>query len=164
MSLYSGGPIFGRRFASKIWGACFREGLFGGGGGLIIGIFQYFGKNGSRQNWEPKQQALEYQSSVYNFVRLYVTISSCKESRIQLPGNIPLLTQYSFWWRSSNLKATCSSFLSFVWYLIYTGHFTNRACMGDIPPSREHSLSLLEASSRYLSIFFSWNFSWMCST
>ena len=26
--------------------------------------------------------------------------------------------------------------------------------MGDIPLSREHSLSLLEASSRYLSIFF----------
>ena len=43
MGLYSGGLIIGRIFASEIWGAYFREGLFsgGGGGGLIIGILQY---------------------------------------------------------------------------------------------------------------------------
>ena len=41
MGLYSGGFIIGRIFASEIWGALFREGLFfffgggGGGGGLI---------------------------------------------------------------------------------------------------------------------------------
>ena len=38
MGLYSGGLIIGRIFASEIWGAYFREGLFfffGGGGGLL---------------------------------------------------------------------------------------------------------------------------------
>ena len=35
MGLYTGGLIIGRIFASDIWGAYFREGLFffGGGGG-----------------------------------------------------------------------------------------------------------------------------------
>ena len=53
MGLYSGGLIIGRIFASEIWGANFREGLFiylfiiimnfffFGGGGLIIGILRY---------------------------------------------------------------------------------------------------------------------------
>ena len=40
MGLYSGGLIIGRIFASEIWGAYFREGLFFGG--LIIGILRYF--------------------------------------------------------------------------------------------------------------------------
>ena len=51
MGLYSGGFIIGRIFASEIWGAYLREGLFfifyyiffflgGGGGGLIIGILR----------------------------------------------------------------------------------------------------------------------------
>ena len=47
MGLYTGGLIIGRIFASEIWGAYFREGLFiylfsfwGGGGGLIIGILR----------------------------------------------------------------------------------------------------------------------------
>ena len=46
MGLYLGGLI-GRIFASEIWGAYFREGLFifffggGGGVGLIIGILRY---------------------------------------------------------------------------------------------------------------------------
>ena len=46
MGLYSGGLIIGRIFASEIWGAYFREGLYfffffgGGGGGLIIGILR----------------------------------------------------------------------------------------------------------------------------
>ena len=46
MGLYSGGLIIGRIFASEIWGAYFREGLFGGGGGggLIIGILRYISK------------------------------------------------------------------------------------------------------------------------
>ena len=38
MSLYTGGLIIGRIFASEIWGAYFREGLFflgGGEGGLL---------------------------------------------------------------------------------------------------------------------------------
>ena len=36
MGLYSGGLIIGMIFASEIWGAYFREGLFwGGGGGLL---------------------------------------------------------------------------------------------------------------------------------
>ena len=39
MGLYSGGPIIGRIFASEIWWAYFREGLFLGG--LIIGILRY---------------------------------------------------------------------------------------------------------------------------
>ena len=43
MGLYSGGLIIGRIFASEIWGAYFREGLFWGGG-LIIGILQYLKK------------------------------------------------------------------------------------------------------------------------
>ena len=39
MGLYPGGLIIGRIFASEIWGAYFREGLYfgGGGGGLIFG-------------------------------------------------------------------------------------------------------------------------------
>ena len=37
LGLYSGGRNIGRIFASEIWGAYFREGLFWGG--LIIGIF-----------------------------------------------------------------------------------------------------------------------------
>ena len=39
MGLYSGGLIIGRIFASEIWGAYFREGLYfggGGGGGRLI--------------------------------------------------------------------------------------------------------------------------------
>ena len=45
MGLYLGGLIIGRIFASEIWGAYFREGLFfffrgGGGGGLVIGILR----------------------------------------------------------------------------------------------------------------------------
>ena len=49
MGLYSGGLINERIFASEIWGAYFRTGLFfflfffwggGGGGGLIIGILR----------------------------------------------------------------------------------------------------------------------------
>ena len=43
MGLYSGGLIIGRSFASEIWGAYFREGLFLGEGGLIIGILRYLG-------------------------------------------------------------------------------------------------------------------------
>ena len=39
MGLYSGGLIIGRIFASGIWGAYFREGLFLGE--LIIGILRY---------------------------------------------------------------------------------------------------------------------------
>ena len=35
MGLYMGGLIFGRIFASEIWGAYFREGLFLGVGGLL---------------------------------------------------------------------------------------------------------------------------------
>ena len=38
MGLYSGGLIIGRIFASKIWGAYFRQGVFLGE--LIIGIFR----------------------------------------------------------------------------------------------------------------------------
>ena len=38
MGLYSGGLIIGRIFASEIWGAYFREGLFLEG--LIIGILR----------------------------------------------------------------------------------------------------------------------------
>ena len=38
MGLYSGGLIIGKIFASEIWGAYFREGLFLGG--LIIGILR----------------------------------------------------------------------------------------------------------------------------
>ena len=41
MGLYSGGLIIGKKFASEIWGAYFREGLFCGGGGLIIGVLRY---------------------------------------------------------------------------------------------------------------------------
>ena len=41
MGLYTGGLIIGRIFASEIWGAYFREGLYLGGGGLIIGILRY---------------------------------------------------------------------------------------------------------------------------
>ena len=45
MGLYLGGLIIGRIFASEIWGAYFREGLFWrGGGGLIIGILWYLFK------------------------------------------------------------------------------------------------------------------------
>ena len=33
MGVYSGGLIFGTIFATEIWGAYFREGLFFGGGG-----------------------------------------------------------------------------------------------------------------------------------
>ena len=40
MGLYLGGLIIGRIFASEIWGAYFREGVFWGGG-IIIGILQY---------------------------------------------------------------------------------------------------------------------------
>ena len=39
MGLYSGGLIIGMIFASEIWGAYFREGLFLGG--LIFGILWY---------------------------------------------------------------------------------------------------------------------------
>ena len=39
MALYSGGLIIRRLFASEIWGAYFREGLFLVG--LIIGILRY---------------------------------------------------------------------------------------------------------------------------
>ena len=39
MGLYSGGLIIGMIFASGIWGAYFRDGLFLGG--LIIGILRY---------------------------------------------------------------------------------------------------------------------------
>ena len=35
MGLYTGGLIIGRIFASEIWGAFFREGFFGGLGGLL---------------------------------------------------------------------------------------------------------------------------------
>ena len=49
MGLYSGGLIIRRIFASEIWGAYFREGLFffcgggggGGGGGLTIRMLRY---------------------------------------------------------------------------------------------------------------------------
>ena len=43
MGLYSGGLIIGRIFASEIWGAYFREGLFlrEKGGGAIIGILRW---------------------------------------------------------------------------------------------------------------------------
>ena len=53
MGLYSGGLIIGRIFASEIWGAYFREGLFfifyffaggGGGEGLLSEFYgMYFG-------------------------------------------------------------------------------------------------------------------------
>ena len=44
MGLYSGGLIIGRIFASEIWGAYFREGLFLLGGLLseFYGIICYF--------------------------------------------------------------------------------------------------------------------------
>ena len=41
MGLYLGWLIIVRIFASEIWGAYFREGLFLGGLGLIIGILRY---------------------------------------------------------------------------------------------------------------------------
>ena len=42
MGLHSGGLIIGRIFASEIWGAYFREGLFLEG--LIIGILRYYSR------------------------------------------------------------------------------------------------------------------------
>ena len=57
MGLYSGGLIIGRIFASEIWGAYFREGLFiylfiyliffflaGGGGGLFSEFYGISGR------------------------------------------------------------------------------------------------------------------------
>ena len=42
MGSYTAGLIIGRIFASEIWDAYFRDGLFlEGGGGLIIGILRY---------------------------------------------------------------------------------------------------------------------------
>ena len=47
MGLYSEGLIIGKNFASEIWGAYFREGLFffffgrGGGGGLLSEFYGY---------------------------------------------------------------------------------------------------------------------------
>ena len=35
MGLHLGGLIIGRSLASEIWGAYFREGLLGGGGGFL---------------------------------------------------------------------------------------------------------------------------------
>ena len=39
LTFYEGGPIIGRTFASEIWEAYFREGLFRGGGGKGVRIF-----------------------------------------------------------------------------------------------------------------------------
>ena len=39
MGLYSGGRIIGSIFTSEIWGAYFREGFFGGGGGPWGGAY-----------------------------------------------------------------------------------------------------------------------------
>ena len=47
MGLYSGGLIIGRIFASEIWGAYFREGLFLGG--LIIGILRFISEPGRNE-------------------------------------------------------------------------------------------------------------------
>ena len=51
MGLYLGGLIIGRIFASEIWGAYFREGLFFFfGGGLILGG-AYFGGGAYHRNF-----------------------------------------------------------------------------------------------------------------
>ena len=45
MGLYSRGLIIGRIFASEIWGAYFREGLFfgAGGGGWVRLLSEFYG-------------------------------------------------------------------------------------------------------------------------
>ena len=70
MGLHSGRLIFGRIFASEIWGAYFREGLLLEG--LIIGILRYVNLgNAEMKSNNEELNKLPYQTIGINLYNLF---------------------------------------------------------------------------------------------